>query len=120
AIPALGSVVTTGTGGSGYRVVRIRTGSPGSGVSRMVFDLEGPGSAPDAQLGRAADGSLYLQAAGISIDPVTTSGFTGVGPITGISPTGGPGASLKLATTGSPQYSMYYLSSPARLVIDFR
>ncbi|MFN2465543.1 MAG: zf-HC2 domain-containing protein [Candidatus Dormibacteria bacterium] len=119
-IPALSGLATAGAGGSGYHVLRIRSGSPGGGVSRIVFDLEGPGVAPDAQLGRAADGTLYLQSAGTAIDPAIAAGFPGVGPVTGMSSAGGPGASLKLATSGTPSYSMYYLAGPARLVIDLR
>jgi hypothetical protein len=120
AIPTLTGVVTGGAGGSGYRVLRVRTGTPGGGVSRIVFDLDGPGPAPDAQFGRGSDGNLYLQVAGLTMDPAMASGFAGVGPVTAMSPTGASGTSLKLATTGSPQYSMYYLSGPSRLVIDLR
>jgi hypothetical protein len=113
-------VVSAGAGGSGYSVSRIRTGNPAAGLFRIVFDLAGPGSAPDVQLGRGSDGNLYLESSGIQVDPATAAAFPGVGPITAIAPTGAAGTSLRLSTTQAPQYSMYYLSGPARLVIDLK
>ncbi|MEA2684434.1 MAG: hypothetical protein QOK05_2762 [Chloroflexota bacterium] len=123
AIPPLTGTITAGAGGTGYKVLRIRGGSPGAGVTRIVYDLEGTGPAPDAQLGRAADGSLYIQAAGISIDPAIVSGFQPIGPITGMSSAGtGAGLGLRLGSSlaQSPQFSMYYLTGPNRLVIDLK
>jgi hypothetical protein len=92
-------------------------------VTRIVYDLDGTGPAPDAQLGRAADGSLYLQAAGISIDPAVIAAFQPIGPISGMSSAGtSPGLSLRLGSSQaqSPQFSMYYLTGPNRLVIDLK
>jgi hypothetical protein len=119
-VPELAGVISAGNGGSGFRVTRIRSGNPVSGLSRIVLDLDGPGALPDARLGRAADGSLYLEAAGMSVDPAQLATFTGSGPVTSMTATGAPGLSLKLASSGQPQVSMYYLTGPARLVIDLR
>jgi len=116
----LTEVVTAGAGGSGWRVVGIRTGSPGSGITRVVFDLEGPGAQPDAQLGRGSDGGVYLTATGIAIAPETVAGFSGRDAITGISQTATKGLALRLATNGSPGFSIGYLSVPNRLVLDFK
>lgn len=122
-VPQLTGVVPAGAGGSGYRVLGIRTGNPAAGVYRIVFDLEGSGAAPDAKLGRAADGSLYLQATGINIDPAAIATFKPIGPISGLSTTEASGGlSLKLASSlaQSPQYSLYYLTDHPRLVIDLK
>jgi hypothetical protein len=116
----LSEVVTAGAGGSGWRVVGVRTGSPGSGITRVVFDLEGPGAQPDAQLGRGSDGGVYLTAPGITIAPETVAGFSGRDAITGITQTGTTGLALRLATNGSPGFSIGYLSVPNRLVLDFK
>jgi hypothetical protein len=122
-VPPLSGVVRAGAAGAGYRVLRIRTGNPAAGVYRIVLDLEGSGAAPDAQLGRGSDGSLYLQATGINIDPAPVAAFKPLGPISGLSATGAPtGLSLKFASAlaQSPQYSLYYLTGPNRLVIDLK
>lgn len=116
----LTEVVTAGSGGSGWHLSRVRSGSPGGGVTRIVFDLEGGGPAPDARLGRGPDGAVYLTAAGISISPAEMSGFAGAGPITGMTQTGPSGLALRLATSGNPGFSMGYLSAPTRLVLDFK
>ena len=116
----LTEVVTAGAGGSGWHVVRVRTGTPSAGVTRIVFDLEGAGPAPDAKLGRGPDGAVYLTAPGISISPSEMSGFAGAGPITGMTQTGPSGLGLRLATSGNPRFSVGYLSAPNRLVLDFK
>ena len=105
----------------GSRWLESRTGNPANGVYRMVFDLDAGGaSMPDVQMGRGQDGNLYLQAAGITVDPAALASFPGAGPVTAITSTGGTGANLKLATTGQPQFSIYYLPGPNRLVIDLK
>jgi hypothetical protein len=118
----LTEVVTAGAGGSGWRVARIRTGSPdpASGITRVVFDLEGAGPTADAQLGRGHDGAVYLTAPGVTISPAALNGFDGRGVITGITQTGTEGLALRLATSGSPGFSIGYLSVPTRLVLDFK
>ncbi|MFN2463487.1 MAG: zf-HC2 domain-containing protein [Candidatus Dormibacteria bacterium] len=117
--PALSGVVTAGGTGTGFHATRIRTGNPAPGVYRIVFDLDGGGGGlPDAQLGRAADGTLYLQSSGMAVDASVLSSFQGVGPVTAI--TAGPGTNLRLSTSGQPQYSLYFLTGPARLVLDLK
>jgi hypothetical protein len=116
----LTEVVTAGAGGSGWRVARVRSGSPGAGITRIVFDLEGAGPAPDARLGRGPDGAIYLTASGISTSPSDIGSFTGAGPITGMTQTGTSGLALRLATGGHPGFSIGYLSVPNRLVLDFK
>ena len=119
-VPALAGVVSGGGGGTGYSVLRIRTGNPAAGISRIVLDLQGSGAFPDVQLGQAADGSLYLQSAGTTVDPAIAAAFPGTGPVTSVSPTGAPAMSLKLAMSRPARYTLYYLTGPARLVIDLR
>jgi hypothetical protein len=118
----LTEVVTAGAGGSGWHVARIRIGSPNpaTGITRVVFDLEGAGPPADAQLGRGSDGAIYLTAPGINISPATVAGFSGAGAITGISQTGSQGLALRLATNGKPGFSIGYLNVPTRLVLDFK
>jgi hypothetical protein len=122
AIATLTEVVTAGAGGGGWQVSRIRTGSPNaaSGITRVVFDLEGPGAQPDAKMGRGSDGAIYLTVPGITISPAIVSGFGGAGPITGMTQTGTQGLALRLTTNGSPGFSIGYLSVPNRLVLDFK
>lgn len=115
----LTEVVTAGSGGGGWHVVRVRVGRPSAAITRVVFDLEGGGPAPDARLGRGPDSALYLTASGIAIPP-SGLGFTGAGPITGVTQTDPSGLALRLATTGNPGFSMYYLSAPNRLVLDLK
>lgn len=122
-IPQLSGMVTRGSGGTGYNVQRIRAASPGAGIYRIVFDLAGTGPSADAHLGRASDGSLYLQATGITIDPAIIAAFKPIGPISGMGSAGASGGlGLRLASSQaqSPQYSMYYLTGPNRLVIDLK
>jgi Putative zinc-finger len=116
----LTEVVTAGSGGSGWRVLRVRSGSPGAGITRIVFDLDGAGPAPDARMGRGSDGAIYLSVSGISISPAEVSGFAGAGPITGITQTGPSGLALRFATSGKPGFSISYLGAPSRLVLDFK
>jgi Putative zinc-finger len=116
----LTGVVTAGAGGSGWHVVRVRSGNPSAGVTRIVFDLEGAGPAPDARLGRGPDGAVYLTAPGISISPSEMSGFVSAGPVTAMTQTGPSGLGLRLATSGNPGFSVGYLSAPNRLVLDFK
>ncbi|HEV3233361.1 MAG TPA: zf-HC2 domain-containing protein [Candidatus Dormibacteraeota bacterium] len=119
-VPQLSGAVTSGAGGTGYTATKIRTGSPGSGITRLVLDLTGAGPTPSAQLGRGPDGAVYVVASGISVDPSVLGAFKGSGAVTGISQLDGTGLNLKLGLNGSPQYAMIYLSSPTRLVIDFK
>ncbi|MFY9616336.1 MAG: hypothetical protein WAT58_13145, partial [Candidatus Dormiibacterota bacterium] len=119
-VPQLSGAVTSGAGGTGYTATKIRTGSPGSGITRLVLDLTGAGPTPSAQLGRGPDGAVYLVASGISVDPSVLGAFKGSGAVTGVSQLDGTGLNLKLGLNGSPQYAMIYLSSPTRLVIDFK
>jgi hypothetical protein len=100
-------------------VVRVRVGKPSAAITRVVFDLEGSGPAPDARLGRGPDSALYLTAPGIAIPP-SGLGLTGAGPITGVTQTDPNGLALRLATTGNPGFSMYYLNVPSRLVLDLK
>ena len=119
-VPPLTGAVTAGSGGSGYKVARIRGGSPGNGISRLVLDLEGAGPTPSVQLGHGPDGADYLVASGISIDPSLVQGFKGSGAVSGISQVTADGLTLKLAMAGNPQFAIVYLNSPSRLVIDFK
>ena len=119
-VPPLTGVVTAGSGGTGYKVARIRSGSPGNGITRLVLDLEGAGPTPSVQLGRGPDGADYLVASGISIDPSLVQGFKGSGAVSDISQVSPDGLTLKLTMAGSPQFAIVYLNSPSRLVIDFK
>jgi len=116
----LSELVTAGRGGTGWTVSRIRLGSPGNGITRVVLDLGGAGSAPTAQLGRGSDGSIYLSVPGLSISPSVVSGLTPSGALTAITQVGGSGTSLRFKTNGSPGFSMGYLTAPNRLVFDFK
>ena len=116
----LSELVTAGRGGTGWTVSRIRLGSPGNGITRVVLDLGGAGSAPTAQLGRGSDGSIYLSVPGLSISPSVVSGLTPSGALTAITQVGGSGTSLRFKTKGSPGFSMGYLTAPNRLVFDFK
>jgi hypothetical protein len=116
----LSELVTAGRGGTGWTVSRIRLGSPGNGITRVVLDLGGAGSAPTAQLGRGSDGSIYLSVPGLSISPSVVSGLTPSGALTAITQVAGPGTSLRFKTNGSPGFSMGYLTAPNRLVFDFK
>ena len=116
----LSELVTAGRGGTGWTVSRIRLGSPGNGITRVVLDLGGAGSAPTAQLGRGSDGSIYLSVPGLSISPSVVSGLTPSGALTAITQVGGSGTSLRFKTNGNPGFSMGYLTAPNRLVFDFK
>lgn len=122
AAPPLTELVNAGAGGGGWRVTGIRSGSPNpaTGITRVVFDLQGAGPQPDAQMGRGSDGAVYLTAPGITISPAALSGFDGRGVVTGITQTGTQGLALRLATNGRPGFSIGYLSVPSRLVLDFK
>lgn len=116
----LSELVTAGRGGTGWTVSRIRLGSPGNGITRVVLDLNGTGSAPTAQLGRGSDGSIYLSVPGLTISPSMVSGLTPTGALTAITQVGGSGTSLRFNTKGSPGFSIGYLTAPNRLVLDFK
>jgi hypothetical protein len=116
----LTDVVTAGGGGSGYQVTLIRSGVPSSGVFRLVFEISGTGAFPDAKLGKAADGSYYLIANGVRVDPAVVKGWTPKGPISSMTVSGGGGMSLQILLSQPASYSLVYLSSPGRLVIDFK
>jgi hypothetical protein len=88
-------------------------------VLRLVFDLEGTGPAPTAQLGRGSDGD-YLSVAGISADPARVSAFTPVaGPLAGLTTVPGDGLSVRINLKQTQAHAMGYLTGPSRLVIDF-
>jgi hypothetical protein len=120
AIPQLSAPVGAGAGGIGWTASKIRGGSPGNGITRIVVEVSGAGPTPTAQLGRGPDGAAYLVASGISVDPAVVQAFKGTGLVTGVSQVGTDGLGLKMTLNGSPQYAMVYLSSPTRLVIDFK
>jgi hypothetical protein len=116
----LTELVSAGSGGTGWTVARIRIGSPGSGITRVVLDLNGTGSTPTTQMGRAGDGSIYLSVPGLTISPSVVSGVAPSGTITAISQVDGAGTSLRFSTSGRPGFSIGYLSAPNRLVLDFK
>jgi len=121
AVPgSLSELVTAGTGGTGWTVSRIRLGSPGNGITRVVLDLNGTGSTPTAQLGRGSDGSIYLGVPGLTISPSVLSGLAPSGALKAITEVSGPGTSLRFTTNGSPGFSIGYLTGPDRLVLDFK
>ena len=122
AVGQLTEIVSAGAGGSAWRVKGIRIGSPNAatGITRVVFDLEGAGPPPNAQLGRGKDGAVYLTAAGIDITQAIVSGFSSSGAITGITQSGSQGLAIRIATNGSPGFSIGYLGTPNRLVLDFK
>jgi len=119
-VPPLSGVVTAGNAGTAYQVLRIRTRNPSAGLNLIVFDLQGSGPLPDFQLGQAGDNTLYLQSAGTTIDPAIATAFQGTGPVSSIAPTGGDATSIKLTTSRAARYTIYYLTGPARLVIELR
>jgi hypothetical protein len=48
------------------------------------------------------------------------NGFAPSGAITGVTQTEPGGLALRFATTGTPTFSIGYLGSPNRLVLDFK
>ena len=117
--PSLQQVSTAGQGGSGYQVLGMRAALHTDGVYRLVFDLQGAGPRPTVTLGRAADGSYYLVAPGITIDPAVLARWAPGGPVSSVAQQGSSGLQLRLGMTRPVSYSLIYLSAPTRLVIDF-
>jgi hypothetical protein len=120
---ALSNVITIGSGGTGYHVTRIRSGVPAAGIYRLVFELDGSGALPTAQLGRNADGKEELTATGINVDPSVVAAYSPGGPITAVAQTGPSGMNIRISLSQPQSHSLSYLPAgsglPARLYIDF-